>query len=144
MIRGGGEQTIKTLVRRGQRRERLVALYAAGPAAVFAGLRLYARGQTRRDGQPYNEFGWASHAFREIFGTEPRPQDRRVDPETTPDSLLDLIREWVPTRKKKPRRIKLEKPAPLLDRVEKELRVGEDGFLEGTLMTVGDLEEEWR
>jgi hypothetical protein len=81
---------IKRIERRWQRAAILERLYAAGPAATYAGLLHYALAKN------YNP-GWAAHSFREIFGTWPRPQDR-VGPKPLPGFLIE---EWVAGRKAK-------------------------------------------
>jgi hypothetical protein len=89
------------LVRDARRNEVLGELLQIGPPAVYAGLLHYA--QTRN----YKP-GWAAHSFREIFGTWPRPQDRKVEPKELPDFLIE---EWAATRQRKaPRR-----PLPLFE-----------------------------
>jgi len=75
--------------------EVLGELLKIGPPVVYAGLLHYA--QTRN----YKP-GWAAHSFREIFGTWPRSQDRKVVPKEFPDLLIE---EWAATRQRKaPRR----------------------------------------
>lgn len=78
-----------SLPRDARRNEVLEELLGAGPRAVYAGLLMYARKKN------YNP-GWAAHAFREIYGTWPRPQDRRVEPEEN-----FLIDEWASGRKRR-------------------------------------------
>lgn len=79
------------LVRDARRNEVLEELLGTGPSAVYAGLLMY--GRTRN----YDP-GWAAHAFREIYGTWPRPQDRRVEPKALPNFLVE---EWAAGRKRK-------------------------------------------
>ena len=126
-----GESAINQVVRRGQGDEVLVKLLSLGPANVYAGLLAYA---IERGYKP----GWAGYAFKEIFGAWPRSQDRR-EPQKLPDFLVE---EWAARRKRKPDRIKLEKPAPLFDVVEapESQRIDSNGFTPGTLMTPEDWE----
>jgi hypothetical protein len=63
----------------------------AGPAAIYAGLLHYA--QTKN----YNP-GWAAHSFKKIFGTWPRPQDRKAEPTPLPNFLID---EWAARRERR-------------------------------------------
>jgi hypothetical protein len=88
-----GKSTADGLVRDARRDEVLEELSVAGPQAVYAGLLAYALVRHYRP-------GWAYYAFKEIFGAEPRPQDRRVKPQTLPDFLIE---EWVAGRKRKAR-----------------------------------------
>jgi hypothetical protein len=81
------------LVRDARRHEVLEGLSAAGPQAVYAGLLAYALVRHHRP-------GWAYYAFKEIFGAEPRPQDRRVKSQMLPNFLIE---EWVASRKSKAR-----------------------------------------
>jgi hypothetical protein len=87
------------LVRSTRRNEVLEHLHIAGPSAVYAGLLMYAQTHHKRDGSPYDP-GWAAHSFKEIYGTWPRPQDRRVEPKALPNFLIE---EWAAGRKRKPR-----------------------------------------
>jgi hypothetical protein len=63
------------------------------PSRVYAGLLAYAM---HKGWQP----GWASHAFKEIFGDWPHAQDR------VPAMILGnfLIEEWAATRKQPQKR----------------------------------------
>ena len=132
-----GEAVINGLVRGARRDELLLQICAAGQRAVHAGLLAYALPRRKANGEPWNAPGWAKRASIEIFGAEPRPQDRRVAPQPLPNFLIE---EWVAGRKK-PRRIKAAKPAPLLDGLrEKPLPVDANGFVEGTLMMPKDFE----
>jgi hypothetical protein len=88
-----------SLPRDARRNEVLEELLGTGPRSVYAGLLMYAR--TKK----YNP-GWAAHAFKEIYGTWPRPQDRRVEPQALPNFLIE---EWAARRKRKPR----PRPLPL-------------------------------
>jgi hypothetical protein len=88
-------QIIRRIERRWQRAATLNRLYDAGPAATYAGLLHYAR---VRNYDP----SWAAHSFREIFGTWPRPRDRKGEPTALPDFLIE---EWIARRKRpQPRR----------------------------------------
>jgi hypothetical protein len=81
------------LVRDARRNELLGELLKIGPSAVYAGLLHNAQSRN------YNP-GWAAHSFKEIFGTWPRQQDRKVAPKES-----FLIEEWAATRQRKaPRR----------------------------------------
>ena len=88
-----GERVINGLVRDARRDEVLEGLHRAGPTAVYAGLLAYALARNYRT-------GWAYYAFKEIFGAEPRPQDRYVKPQALPNLLIE---EWAAGRKRKPR-----------------------------------------
>ena len=78
-----------------RRDEVLEELSAAGTQAVYAGLLAYALARHYRR-------GWAYYAFKEIFGAEPRPQDRPVKPQALPNFNF-LIEEWAAGRKRKAR-----------------------------------------
>jgi len=80
------------LVRAARRNELLGELLKIGPADVYAGCLDFA---IRSGSQKAR--GYASHLFREIFGTWPRPQDRS-EPKALPDFLIEL---WVAGRKPK-------------------------------------------
>src|SRR5262249_60561903 len=69
-----GKSAANGLVRDARREQVLEDLSAAGPQAVYAGLLAYALARNYKT-------GWAYYAFKEIFGAEPRPQDRRVAPQ---------------------------------------------------------------
>jgi hypothetical protein len=90
-LRYPGERTFKTLTRRADQDDLLLALLRLGPKHVYAGLlwvqqdRNYAR-------------GWVGHAFREIFGTWPRPQDKGA-PAQPPVEL----EAWISARPKRRR-----------------------------------------
>ena len=85
------QRAINRVERRWRRAATLERLYDAGPAAVYAGLLHY--------GQAKNyKAGWAAHSFKEIFGTWPRSQDRKVVPKELPDLLIE---EWAATRQRK-------------------------------------------
>lgn len=81
------------LVRDARRNELLGELLKIGPTAVYAGCLDF----TIRSGSQKAP-GYASHLFREIFGTWPRPQDRS-EPKALPNLLID---EWATGRKRKP------------------------------------------
>ena len=84
-------QIIRRIERRWQRAATLNRLYDAGPAATYAGLLHYAQAKN------YNP-GWAAHSFKEIFGTWPRPQDRKAEPTPLPNFLID---EWAASHKRR-------------------------------------------
>jgi hypothetical protein len=92
------------LVKDARRNEVLQELLGTGPRAVYAGLLMYAQVKN------YDP-GWAAHAFREIYGTWPRPQDRKVEPKALPNFLIE---EWAAGRKRKPR----QQPLPLFNQGE--------------------------
>jgi hypothetical protein len=79
------------LVRAARHNELLGEILKAGPAATYAGLLHYAQAKN------YNA-GWAAHSFREIFGTWPRPQDRKAEPMALPDFLIE---EWAARRERR-------------------------------------------
>ena len=116
-----------------RRKECEIRLMALGPSKVYGGLLSYAIGRGWRP-------GWASFAFKEIFGDWPKDQHRRG-----PFQLSDfLIEEWVAHRKKSPR-IKAKDAAPLLAEVEKPVvQVDASGNIVGTYMKPEDFEVEWR
>jgi hypothetical protein len=91
-LRYPGERTFKALVRRNDHDALLLALVRLGPKRVYAGLLGHARHHRFKD-------GWAAHAFKEIFGTWPRPQDRGQP--TRPPVELE---EWVSGRPRRKRR----------------------------------------
>jgi len=129
----------KGLVRKAQldaeRDELLVKLSAAAPRAVYCSCLDFAI----RSGSQ-KAAGYAAHLFLEIFGAWPRSCDRGP-PAPLPDFLIE---QWVALRKKKPWRITVEKPAPLIDRLtEKPSSADADGFVEGTLMRPGDFAVRW-
>jgi hypothetical protein len=88
-----GKSAANGLVRDARREQVLEDMSAAGPQAVYAGLLAYALARHYRP-------GWAYYAFKEIFGAEPRPQDRHVKPQALPNFLIE---EWVAGRKRKTR-----------------------------------------
>ena len=79
------------LVRAARRNELLGEMLKAGPAATYSGLLHYAQAKN------YNP-GWAAHSFKEIFGTWPRPQDRKAEPTPLPNFLID---EWAASHKRR-------------------------------------------
>ena len=79
------------LVRAARHNDLLGDMLKAGPAATYAGLLHYA--QTKN----YNP-GWAAHSFKKIFGTWPRPQDRKAEPTPLPNFLID---EWAARRERR-------------------------------------------
>ena len=70
----------------------LLALAAMSPRDVYCGL-LWMRKQ--RKYRP----GWEKHAFRELFGIEPRAEDKGGAPVRPPVEL----EEWINTRQKRKR-----------------------------------------
>lgn len=106
-------------------------------AELYAGCLAYTTGR-----ESPKAAGWAANIFREITGNWPAWSLRQVAPERLPDFMIE---EWMANRKKPPRRIKAEKPAPLLEAVEHPaLEADETGFVPGTLMTPDDMEVSWR
>jgi hypothetical protein len=87
-----GQRKLKALVRRNDHDARVVVLLRLGPKAVYGGLLWI------RDQRGYRR-GWEKHAFRELYGTEPRPQDKG-EPLRPPVAL----EEWVNARPKKKKR----------------------------------------
>jgi hypothetical protein len=79
------------LVHAARHNELLGDMLKAGPAATYAGLLHYAQAKN------YNP-GWAAHSFKEIFGTWPRPQDRKAEPTPLPNFLID---EWAASHKRR-------------------------------------------
>lgn len=126
------ERAISVVINDRHRREAREKLHTVGPTPVYAGLLAYAQ---RRGWKP----GWAAFAFKEIFGVWPRRQDR-VEPAMLGDFLIE---DWVALRPKR-KRLKLEKPAPLFDQVQKPEPINEHGFVSGTLMTADDFSEVWK
>jgi hypothetical protein len=88
-----GERIIRRIVRQWRQDRLLLRLHQAGQRDVYAGLLAYAKAKGWKP-------GWAYFAFLEIFGAEPRPQDRRAEPKTLPDFLIE---EWA-ARRKRPQR----------------------------------------
>lgn len=115
-----------------RRKECEIRLMALGPSKVYGALLFYAQEKGWRP-------GWASYAFKEIFGDWPKDRHRRG-----PVQLTDfLIEEWVAYRKKRPRKAKPS--APLLAEIEKPvLKTDATGFVAGTLMRPDDMEVDWR
>jgi hypothetical protein len=88
------QRAINRVERRWRRNAALHQLWDLGPATVYAGLLAYAKARGWKD-------GWAFHAFQEVYGAKPRPQDRNGESEP----LADLaVERWATTRKPKPRR----------------------------------------
>ena len=83
-------RAINRVERRWRRDAVLHRLWDLGPAAVYAGLLVYAQA---RGWKP----GWAFFSFVEVYGAKPRPIDRNVEPQSNP-----LVDEWAATRKRKP------------------------------------------
>ncbi len=92
-------RAINRIERRAHRAAALHRLWDLGPAAVYSGLLHYATGRTKANGQPWDAVGWSKHAFEEIFGARPRPQDRNVEPQSNP-----AVNEWASVRRHKPKR----------------------------------------
>jgi hypothetical protein len=92
------QRAVNRVERRWRRDAILHQLWDLGPAAVYGGLLHYATGRTKPNGQPWDAPGWAKHAFKEIYGVEPRPRDR-AGPKALPDFLIE---KWVAGRKRKP------------------------------------------
>jgi hypothetical protein len=90
-LRYPGERTFKTLIRRNDHDAHVLALLRLGPKRIYAGL-LWIRDQ--RKYRP----GWEKHAFREFFGTDPRPRDKGA-PARPPIEL----EEWINTRQRRRR-----------------------------------------
>jgi hypothetical protein len=104
-----------------------------GPRRIYGALLDYA---LRKNWRP----GWAAFAFKEVFGTWPRDQDRAGGRCALGNFLIE---EWAASRPKRPRRI--PKPAPLVDAAERPpVKVDASGFVEGTLMTEEDFSVAWR
>jgi hypothetical protein len=74
-----------------QKTSNLLALAAMSPREIYRGL-LWIRNQ--RKYRP----GWEWHAFRELFGTEPRPRDKGEP--VRPSIELE---EWINARQKRKR-----------------------------------------
>jgi hypothetical protein len=96
MVLFRSERKLRRITRRARRDHVLLQLHKAGPSVVYAALLHCAQARN------YNP-GWAKHGFREIFGQEPRPQDRRAEPNATPGVVNDLVIEWAAARKRKAR-----------------------------------------
>lgn len=90
LLRGTSEYRRK---RRFQRLARhadvLIALAEMSPGEIYRGLIGHARHRRWKD-------GWAAHAFRELYGIWPRPQDKGEP--TRPPVALE---EWISTRKRR-------------------------------------------
>ena len=84
-----GERRFKALVRRNDHDARVIALLRLGPQRVYAGLLWVQRDRN------YNR-GWIGHAFRELYGTWPRPRD-----EGAPMRPSSEFEEWLASRKPK-------------------------------------------
>jgi hypothetical protein len=69
MRRLPGERSLNLLARRLHRQVALQGCLPLGPKSVYAGLLGHARARKYSD-------GWAYFKFIEIFGSEPRQQDR--------------------------------------------------------------------
>lgn len=138
-----GKRIIRRIAKRGERERILLRLHQISRRDVYAALLDHARTHRKRDGTHYSS-GWAYYAFLEIFGSEPRPQDQRVEPQALPDNLID---EWKASRERPREHVIMNvKPAPLLAAIERpQLKVDPTtGFVEGTLMTVADFFEDWK
>jgi hypothetical protein len=84
-----GERTFKALVRRNDHDARVIALLRLGPQRVHAGLLWWQQMKN------YNR-GWIGHAFRELYGTWPRPRDKGA-----PMRPSIELEEWLASRKPK-------------------------------------------
>jgi hypothetical protein len=93
-----GERTLKTLIRRNDHDARVLVLLRLGPSRVYAGLLWWAQ---MKD---YDR-GWAAHAFRELYGTWPRPRDRGE-----PARPSIELEEWLSTHPKKRPRVAAATP----------------------------------
>jgi hypothetical protein len=82
------------LVRAAHHNELLGELLRIEPSKIYAGCLHFAI----RSGSP-KAAGYASHLFREIFGTWPRPQDR-AEPKPLPGFLIE---EWAAECKRRRR-----------------------------------------
>ena len=78
-----GERTFKAVARRNDDDARLLTVLRLEPKRVYGGLLWHAGEQKWKP-------GWAWHAFKEIYGTWPRAQDR--GPPTRPPPELELRR----------------------------------------------------
>jgi hypothetical protein len=87
-----GDRTLKAIIRRHDRDVLLGEVLRLGPTAVYRGLLGHARDLGFND-------GWAAHAFKEIFGAWPRPQDR-AEPTLPPVE----VEEWIASRARRRRR----------------------------------------
>ena len=85
-----GEQSLTTLVNDLDRDIALQACLHHGPRRIYADLLHHARAQRFQE-------GWAFYAFKEIFGTGPRPRDQRGPPMPPPIEL----RAWISMRSKR-------------------------------------------
>lgn len=84
-----GERGVRSLDRDNSTDVLLQDIRRLGPRVVYGGLLWYARFRGWKE-------GWAAHAFKEIFGTWPRPQDRGE-----PICMIGTeLEEWVVRRKK--------------------------------------------
>lgn len=72
----------------------LITLAGMSPREVYCGLLWYARNGPHR---PWKD-GWAAHAYREIFGIWPRPEDKGE-----PACSTVQLEEWI-AKRRKPRR----------------------------------------
>lgn len=91
-LRYPGERTLKALVRRNDHDARVIALLQLGPRRVYAGLLWWQQMKN------YDR-GWIGHAFRELYGTWPRPRDKGA-PVRPPVELEG----WINARRKRPKR----------------------------------------
>jgi hypothetical protein len=94
------QRAISRLAHNTRREELLEELSAAGPQAVYGALLGYAHTRNYKT-------GWCAHAFREIFGAWPRPQDRCGEAEPLPGFLIE---EWVALSPRKSPPLKTDKP----------------------------------
>jgi hypothetical protein len=93
MRRLPGERSLAFLSEKIERDAAWRACLPYGPNVVYRGLVHLVRKRGWKDGAAY-------HAFKEIYGTEPRAQDRRGEPITPPSELA----KWFWLRPKKSKR----------------------------------------
>jgi hypothetical protein len=111
-----------------------VKMLLYGPLAVFCGFFAWTTPRSQK------AEGWAANLFKEFYGAYPK-RGERGPPKPLPDSLIE---EWM-TFRRKPLKIRLEKPAPLLGKLERpQWELDESGFVRGTLMTPEDFEVDWQ
>jgi hypothetical protein len=90
LVRGTSEYRRERRFRRlANQADVLIALVGMSPREIYRGLIGHARHRRWKD-------GWAAHAFRELYGIWPRPQDKGEP--TRPPVALE---EWISTRKRR-------------------------------------------